>query len=51
VPCDSGDVFHCNDDKGRCIPLSMKCDGSWADCPNGMLMKKAAVRTSIVIEY
>jgi hypothetical protein len=33
VPCDSGDVFHCNDDKGRCIPLSMKCDGNEWQCP------------------
>jgi hypothetical protein len=33
VPCDSGNVFHCNDHKGRCIPLSMRCDGNEKQCP------------------
>jgi hypothetical protein len=33
VPCDRGDVFHCNDDKGRCIPLSRRCDGHHWQCP------------------
>jgi hypothetical protein len=34
VPCDNGDVFHCNDDKDRCIPLSMRCcDGYHWQCP------------------
>jgi hypothetical protein len=49
VPCDSGDVFHCNDDKGRCIPLSMRCDGREWQCPRNADEKDCSTYICIVL--
>jgi hypothetical protein len=51
VPCDSGDVFHCNDNKGRCIPLSMRCDGNRWQCPKNADEEGCGKYTSNCVEY